>query len=283
MRIVIKDTAQLVADYCAALIVQRINEFQPTKDRPFVLGLPTGSTPVKTYQRLIQYYREGVVSFKNVVTFNMDEYVGLPKNHPQSYWTFMHKNFFNFIDIPAENINIPDANAPDLVGECQRYEERIKGYGGIELFLGGVGSDGHLAFNEPGSSLASKTRVKSLNHETIQDNARFFDGDLSKVPTMAITVGMSTIMDARQVVVLATGANKSAAVARCVEGNVSHVFPISLLQMHRSCVLICDHSATMDLKVKTVLYYKNLAIREHELAIRQKNATKMSGARVSKL
>src|SRR3989338_9432597 len=110
MRIVIKDTAQLVADYCAALIVQRINEFQPTKSRPFVLGLPTGGTPVKTYQKLIQFYREGVVSFKNVVTFNMDEYVGLPRNHPQSYWTFMHKHFFNFIDIPAENINIPDAN-----------------------------------------------------------------------------------------------------------------------------------------------------------------------------
>jgi glucosamine-6-phosphate deaminase len=283
MRIVIKDTPKEVAEYTAAFIVKRINDFAPTRDKPFVLGLPTGSTPLLTYQRLIQFFREGAVSFKHVVTFNMDEYCGLPRHHEQSYWHFMHKNFFSMIDIPPENINLPDATAPDLISECARYEEKIRALGGIELQLGGVGSDGHLAFNEPGSSLTSGVRVKSLNHETIADNARFFDNDIKKVPTMAITIGIKTIMDARNVVILATGSNKSQAVERAVEGYVTHVYPVSVLQMHKSCVLVVDEKATMDLKVKTVVYYKKLAERENELAVRQANAKAKSGQRQSKL
>lgn len=272
MRIYINDNSDKVADYVASFVIQRIKDFEPTASRPFVLGLPTGSTPLKTYQRLIQAFREGKVSFKNVVTFNMDEYVGLPRDHPQSYFSFMKNNFFAFIDIPQENTNILNGNAPDLVAECQRFEDKIAGYGGIELFLGGIGSDGHIAFNEPGSSLASRTRVKSLNQETIEANARFFEGDISKVPTMALTVGVGTIMDARTVVIIATGANKAPAVAQCVEGSVSHAFPVTQLQHHRSMVLCVDEDATLDLRVKTVRYFKGLLVRENELGERQRNA-----------
>lgn len=275
MRIYIADNADKVAEYVANFIIQRIVDFAPTKERPFVLGLPTGSTPLKTYQKLIQAYREGRVSFKHCVTFNMDEYVGLPRDHPESYHSFMKNNLFSFIDVPAENQNILNGNAPDLIAECQRFEDKIAAYGGIELFLGGIGSDGHIAFNEPGSSLASRTRVKSLNHETIQANARFFDNDISKVPTMALTVGVQTIMDARTVVIIATGANKAPAIAQCVEGSVSHAFPVTQLQHHRSTVLCLDEDATLDLRVKTVRYFKGLLQRENELNERQNNAKKL--------
>jgi glucosamine-6-phosphate deaminase len=271
MRIVIKDDSDGVAEYAAELIVKRVAEFQPTKERPFVLGLPTGSTPVKTYQRLIKAFREGRISFKNIITFNMDEYVGLPREHEQSYWYFMKTNLFQFVDIPAENINILDGNAPDLIRECQRFEDKIESLGGIELFLGGLGSDGHIAFNEPGSSLKSKTRVKSLNEETIHANARFFSNDVSKVPTMALTVGVDTVMRSRQVVVLATGANKAVAVSKMVEEGVSHSWPASALQLHPAVVLVLDEDATHELRVKTVRYFKGLAKREDELVRRQMN------------
>lgn len=279
MRIVISQNSDQVAQYVAQLIVDRINDFGPTEDRPFVLGLPTGSTPVKTYQLLIRAFREGRVSFKNVVTFNMDEYVGIPEDHPKSYHSFMRTNLFNYIDIPKQNINILNGNALDLVAECNQYEEKIKRYGGIELFLGGLGSDGHIAFNEPGSSLTSFTRVKSLNDETIQANARFFNNDISQVPTMSLTVGIETIMRARTVVIIATGANKSVAVSQMVEGHISHSYPCTALQSHRSAILCLDEDATMDLKVKTVKYFKGLLVREHELKLRQENAEK----RISKL
>jgi glucosamine-6-phosphate deaminase len=278
MRIVIRDAADQVAQYAAELIINRVRDFQPTKERPFVLGLPTGGTPVRCYQRLILAFREGKISFQNVVTFNMDEYVGLPRDHPESYWSFMKQNLFSFVDIPPENINILDGNAPDLVAECQRFEDKIQSYGGIELFLGGVGSDGHIAFNEPGSSLSSLTRVKSLNKETISDNARFFDNDLSKVPTMALTVGVQTVMASRQVVIIAIGGNKALAVAHCVEEGVSHGWPISALQMHRSTVLIVDEDATRELRVKTVRYFKGLQSSEDELKKRQANAASRTSA-----
>lgn len=284
MRIVITEDANKVADYVAEYVIQRITDYQPTAERPFVLGLPTGSTPVKTYQRLIQAFREGRVSFKNVVTFNMDEYVGLPRDHPESYHSFMKQNLFAFIDIKPENVNILDGNAPDLIAECRRFEEKIASYGGIELFLGGLGSDGHIAFNEPGSSLSSRTRVKSLNEETIHDNARFFDNDITKVPTMALTVGVKTIMDARTVLIIATGVKKSLAVAKMCEGSITHTAPATVLQMHPSMVLVLDEEATHELKVKTVKYFKGLLQRESELGLRQKNAAKnLQGSSKSKL
>ncbi|ORC87421.1 glucosamine-6-phosphate isomerase [Trypanosoma theileri] len=274
MRVVISKDADAVADYVSEYIITMIRNFGPTKERPFVLGLPTGGSPLKTYQRLIQAYREGRVSFRNVITFNMDEYVGLPRDHPQSYFYFMKTNFFDFVDIPEENRNLLDGTVPDLIQECQRYEDKIRLVGGIHLFLAGVGTDGHIAFNEPGSSLDSLTRVKSLNEETIASNARFFDNDIRKVPTMALTVGVRTVMNARNVLVIATGSNKAVAVAHCMEGSISHSHPITALQMHPSAVLCLDEEATMEMKVKTVKYFRGLLKREDELIQRQKNAKK---------
>ncbi|RNF27125.1 putative glucosamine-6-phosphate isomerase, putative,glucosamine-6-phosphate deaminase [Trypanosoma conorhini] len=272
MRIVISEDSDAVADYVAGYIIERIRDFSPSKDRPFVLGLPTGGSPLKTYQRLIQAYREGRITFRNVITFNMDEYVGLPREHPQSYYYFMKANFFDFVDIPEENRNLLDGNVPDLLHECQRYEDKIRQVGGIHLFIAGIGTDGHLAFNEPGSSLDSLTRVKSLNDETIASNARFFDNDVRRVPTMALTVGIRTVLQAQSVLVIATGASKAVAVAQCVEGSVSHSHPITALQWHRSAVLCLDRDATMELKVKTVRYFEGLLKREDELRRRQERA-----------
>src|SRR5699024_6180117 len=175
------------------------------------LGLPTGGTPLATYKELIRLYQQGEVSFKNVVTFNMDEYVGLPKEHPESYHSFMFNNFFNHVDIPLENINILNGNTDDHDAECQRYEDKIKSYGKIHLFMGGVGEDGHIAFNEPGSSLSSRTRIKTLNEDTLIANSRFFNNDINQVPKYALTIGVGTLMDAEEVMLLITGYRKAQA------------------------------------------------------------------------
>ena len=247
-----------MSQWAAAYIVKRINEFQPTPEKPFVLGLPTGSTPIGTYKELIHLNRTGRVSFKNVVTFNMDEYIGIPENHPESYHTFMWSNFFSQIDIPAENVNILDGNAPDLEQECRRYEDKIALYGGIDLFMGGIGPDGHIAFNEPGSSLNSRTRVKSLTTDTIIANSRFFGGNIDLVPKQALTVGVGTIMDAKEVLILANGHNKARALYHAVEGSVNHMWTISVLQMHPRGIIVCDDAATVELKVGTVNYFKDI-------------------------
>lgn len=259
MRLVICDRA--VEDWAAIYIQRRIQAFAPTIDRPFVLGLPTGGTPLGMYRSLIQSYQKGEISFQNVVTFNMDEYVNLPKNHPQSYHSYMHENFFNHIDIPAKNIHILDGNALDLDRECQDYERKIESIGGIELFVGGVGEDGHIAFNEPGSSLQSRTRIKTLTHSTRLANARFFDSDLEQVPKLALTVGVGTILAAREVMILAKGYAKAIAVAQAIEQGINHMWPISALQLHPHAIVVCDEAATSELKVKTVRYFKEM--RDH--------------------
>ncbi|KXJ87214.1 putative glucosamine-6-phosphate isomerase [Microdochium bolleyi] len=258
MRLVIRETPSTASSYVAEYIIQRINAFSPTAEHPFVLGLPTGSSPVQIYKLLINAHRAGRVSFRDVVTFNMDEYVGLPREHPESYHSFMHRHFFNHIDIQPSNINLLDGNAASLRDECVRYEAKIRSAGGIELFLGGVGSDGHIAFNEPGSSLASRTRVKSLAAETRWANARFFGGDADAVPSMALTVGVQTIMDAREVVIIATGHGKALAVQQAVEGAVSHLCTLSCLQMHPCSMVVVDEDATAEMKVKTVKYFRGV-------------------------
>lgn len=260
MRLVPLDTANDVAVWSARYIANKINAFQPTADKPFVLGLPTGGTPLKTYQALIKLYQQGVVSFKHVVTFNMDEYVGLPAEHPESYHTFMHKNFFSHIDIPPENINLLDGMAEDLTAECARYEEKIQSYGKINLFMGGVGVDGHVAFNEPGSSLSSRTRIKTLTEDTIIANSRFFNNDVNQVPQFALTVGVGTLLDAEEVLILVTGYNKALALQACVEGAINHMWTISALQMHKHALVVCDEPATQELKVKTIKYFKQLEL-----------------------
>lgn len=240
----------------AEIVASAINNFAPTADHPrFVLGLPTGGTPLGMYRYLIEKYKKGEVSFANVVTFNMDEYVNLDVNHPESYHSFMFRNFFNHIDIPKENIHILDGNAADTVAECSAYEKAIEREGGIDLFVGGVGSDGHIAFNEPGSSLCSRTRRVELTKDTIIANSRFFDNDVNKVPTSALTVGVGTVCDAKKVLILINGHNKSRALHHAVEGGVSQMWPISALQLHPDSIIITDEDACDDLKVGTYRYF----------------------------
>eukprot|EP00093_Oithona_nana_P000487 00487.XXX_1440_172_1 [CDS] Oithona nana genome sequencing. len=258
MRLIILEEDRLVGDWAAKYVVKRINEFKPNQDKYFVLGLPTGSTPLKMYAKLVEYYKAGKVSFKYVKTFNMDEYVGLPRDHPESYHHFMFHNLFKHIDIDPANVHILDGNAPDLVAECNAFEQKINDAGGIEMFIGGIGPDGHIAFNEPGSSLVSRTRVKTLNQETIQANARFFGGDLKQVPKQALTVGVGTVMDAREVMVLITGAHKAYALHMAIEEGVNHMWTVSAFQQHPRTMMICDENATLELKVKTVKYFKEL-------------------------
>lgn len=258
MRLIIQDSYGKMSQWAAAYIAKRINEFGPTAERPFVLGLPTGSTPIGTYKELVHLYQTGLVSFENVVTFNMDEYIGIPEDHPESYHTFMWSNFFSKINIKKENVNILNGNAENLEAECVRYEEKIASYGGIKLFMGGIGPDGHIAFNEPGSSLSSRTRVKSLTTDTIIANSRFFDHDINKVPKTALTVGVGTIMDSEEVMILANGHTKARALAHAVEGSVNHMWTISVLQMHRKGIIVCDDAATVELKVGTVNYFKDI-------------------------
>ncbi|ADY37544.1 Glucosamine-6-phosphate deaminase [Phocaeicola salanitronis DSM 18170] len=258
MRVIIERDYQSLSEWAANYVAQRINQFQPSSERPFVLGLPTGSSPLGMYKALIELNREGKVSFRNVVTFNMDEYVGLPESHPESYHSFMFNNFFNHIDIPKENIHILNGNASDLEAECGNYEKQIASYGGIDLFVGGIGPDGHIAFNEPGSSLTSRTRVKTLTTDTIVANSRFFDNDVDKVPKTALTVGVGTVMDAKEVLILCNGHNKARALHHAVEGSVTQMWTISALQMHRHGIIVCDEAATDELKVGTYRYFKDI-------------------------
>ncbi|WP_455159808.1 glucosamine-6-phosphate deaminase, partial [Treponema lecithinolyticum] len=244
--------------WAAEYIAKRISDFAPTAKKPFVLGLPTGSTPLGTYKRLIELNKAGKVSFEHVVTFNMDEYVGLPADHPQSYHYFMWDNFFNHINIKKENVHILNGMARDLQAECAAYEKAIADIGGIKLFLGGVGVDGHIAFNEPGSSLASRTRVAALTHDTVLVNSRFFGGDVTQVPATALTVGVGTVTSAEEVLVLITGHNKARALSHAVEKGISQMWTISALQMHPKAVIVCDEDATDELKVGTVKYFKEI-------------------------
>ncbi|NPE60323.1 glucosamine-6-phosphate deaminase [Dickeya dadantii] len=258
MRLIPLTTPAEVGKWAARHIAERINAFNPTAERPFVLGLPTGSSPLEAYKSLIALYNASQVSFKHVVTFNMDEYVGLPAHHPESYRTFMYQNFFNHVDIPEGNINLLNGNAEDIAAECQRYEEKIKSYGKIHLFMGGVGNDGHIAFNEPASSLVSRTRIKTLTEETRIANSRFFGGDVSQVPKYALTVGVGTLLDAEEVMILVSGRHKAQALQAAVEGNVNHMWTISCLQLHAKALMVCDEPSTMELKVKTVKYFREL-------------------------
>ena len=258
MRLIIQPDYEAISAWVATYIADKINSFSPTANRPFVLGLPTGSTPLGTYKKLVELNKTGYVSFKNVLTFNMDEYVGISKNHPQSYHSFMWDNFFTHIDILQENVNILNGNATDLEAECQAYEDKINAVGGIQLFLGGIGADGHIAFNEPGSSLHSRTRIKTLTQDTIIANSRFFENDVNKVPKTALTVGVGTVMDAHEVLIIVNGHNKALALHQAVEGSVNHLWTITALQLHPKGIIVCDETATSELKVGTYRYFKEI-------------------------
>lgn len=258
MRLIIEPNYEKVSEWAAEYVASAIREADPTPEKPFVLGCPTGSSPLGMYKALVKMNKEGKVSFRNVVTFNMDEYVGIPHDHEQSYHYFMWHNFFSHIDILPENVNILDGNAEDLIAECARFEEKIKKYGGIDLFLGGVGADGHIAFNEPGSSLTSRTRIKTLTTDTIIANSRFFDNNVDLVPKTALTVGVGTIMDAKSVLLIVNGHNKARALHHGVEAGISQMWTISALQMHPKALIVADDAACGDLKVSTYRYFKDI-------------------------
>jgi glucosamine-6-phosphate deaminase len=258
MRVIIQSSYEQVSKWTAAYVARRINRFAPGPGREFVLGLPTGSSPLGTYRELVRLHKAGKVSFRHVVTFNMDEYVGISEDHPESYHAFMEKNLFAHIDIPRENIHILNGNAADLTVECERYDDAIRAFGGIDLFLGGIGPDGHIAFNEPGSSLTSRTRVKTLTTDTVIANSRFFDNDVTKVPKIALTVGVATVLDADEVLILVNGHGKARALCEVVEHGVSHMWTASALQMHPKGLIVCDEAACAELKVGTFNYFKDI-------------------------
>lgn len=265
MRLIIFRNYQELSAAGAEYIAERMTRFRERSgERPFVLGLPTGSTPLGIYRELVRRYQEGKISFSHVISFNMDEYLGLPAGHPQSYHSFMWENFFSHIDIKASNVHILDGETRDPQKECDAYEEAIRAVGGVDLFLGGMGEDGHIAFNEPFSSFSSRTRVAILTEDTRAVNARFFDGDITRVPRAALTVGVGTVMDAREILVAASGRNKARALRDAVEGAISHRCPLSCLQNHPKATIICDEAAAAELEVGTVEYFKTLesAVRE---------------------
>ncbi|MGL5938055.1 MAG: glucosamine-6-phosphate deaminase [Phocaeicola sp.] len=258
MRVIIAPDYQAISTWAANYVAERINKAQPTPEKPFVLGLPTGSSPLGMYKALIELHKAGKLSFKNVITFNMDEYVGLAEEHPESYHSFMWNNFFHHIDIDKKNIHILNGNATNLIEECAQYEKAIEAVGGIDLFLGGIGPDGHIAFNEPGSSLASRTRIKTLTTDTIIANSRFFDNDVNKVPKTALTVGVGTVLDAKEVLIICNGHSKARALQQAVEGGISQMWTISALQMHKHGIIVCDEAACAELKVSTYNYFKDI-------------------------
>ncbi len=262
MKVIIRDTESEAALWVAGRIADAIKAKAAVSTDPFVLGLPTGSTPLKVYAELVRMNKAGEVSFRNVITFNMDEYVGLPVEHPESYHSFMYNNLFNHIDIPRENIHILDGNAPDLAAECASYEDKIAATGGFDLFLGGIGEDGHIAFNEPFSPLQSRTRVVTLTDDTIRVNSRFFGGDVNLVPKQAMSVGVATVLGAKEVVIMAFGPKKARAIGEAIEGPITHKNTVSALQNHPDGIVVMDEDAAGELKVSSYKYFKAVEAAE---------------------
>jgi len=242
----------------ARIVVNRL------KEKPdLVLGLATGSTPLGLYRELVRIHKEEKLSFAEVRTFNLDEYIGLKPDDPASYHYFMFENLFNHIDVRKENIYIPDGLAKDPEKYCQWYEEQIEKAGGIDLQVVGIGRDGHIGFNEPGSSLASRTRVKTLDEQTIKDNARFFPR-LEDVPRFAITMGVGTILEAKELLFLASGTEKSDIVAKAIEGPVTSLVTASIMQIHPKVIAVLDEEAASSLQRKDYYRYAEEQARRFE-------------------
>ena len=248
MEVIITKTAEDMSALAADIIERQLLS-KPNS----VLGLATGSTPIGTYQELIRRYREKGLDFSQVVTFNLDEYLGLPPTHPQSYRYFMDEHLFRHVNIPPGNIHVPYGHADSVLDFCKWYEDQIRNAGGIDIQILGIGSDGHIAFNEPGSSLGSRTRLKTLTEQTIKDNARFFK-DADEVPLFAITMGVGTILEARKILLLANGTNKAEIVAQAIEGPITAQVSASALQLHRDVLVIVDQEAGS--KLKRADYYR---------------------------
>ncbi|PVV00785.1 hypothetical protein BB560_004822 [Smittium megazygosporum] len=258
MRLIIRENEHVVSYYVANYIKDKINRFKPTKEKPFVLGLPDSSFPLEIFKFLIIFYKNHELSFENIVFFCTDEFVDVDTTHPASSYYLMNHNLFRHIDVPLENIVFFDGKAENLQDECKRYEKELSKYGTFDLLLTSIGPDGHIAFNEPGSSLGSHVRIKTLTFETILANRQFFNNDLSKVPKLSLTLGIQTILDSKEVVMAITGVENSLALSKCIEGEVNHMWVISAIQLHPSVLIVCDENSTSELLVKTVKYYKNI-------------------------
>lgn len=241
MEIVIKPDAEAMSREAARIVARVVRE----RERP-VLGLATGSTPIGMYRALVRMHREEGLDFSRCVTFNLDEYVGLAPDHPQSYHAYMHEHLFAHVNIPSDGIHIPDGMAGDIPGHCEAYEQAIKSAGGIDVQVLGIGHDGHIGFNEPTSALGSRTRIKTLTRETVEANARFF-ADPEDVPKHVITMGVGTILESRLALVVASGKAKAEIVARAVEGPITAMVPASALQLHPRCSVILDEDAASSL------------------------------------
>ena len=220
-----------------------------------VLGLATGSSPLPVYEELVRRHEAGKVSFARARAFTLDEYVGLPEDHPERYRTVIEREFTSRVDLRADALHSPDGTAEDIPAACAAYEDAILAAGGVDLQILGIGSDGHIAFNEPGSSLASRTRIKTLTRQTRSDNARFFDS-IEQVPTHCVTQGLGTIMDSRVAVLVASGERKAEAVAAMVEGPVAARFPASILQFHPRAIVIVDEAAAS--KLEHIDYFRHV-------------------------
>lgn len=237
-----------------AVIASQIIRDALIKKPNLVLGLATGSTPIGLYKALVKLHREEKLDFSKVATFNLDEYIGIPIEHPQSYHTFMAKHFFDHVNIPLDNQHIPQNTSENHETFCTSYEDAIVRAGGIDIQVLGIGTDGHIGFNEAGSSLSSRTRIKTLSLSTLKANAVHFDGKINAVPEMAITMGIGTIMDAKHCLLLASGESKSEAIAKAVEGPITAMVPASILQMHPKSTVIIDEAAAS--KLEEIEYYK---------------------------
>lgn len=258
MRVVIKPDYKNLSQWAADYVVYRINKHRPSPKKPFVLGLPSGSTPLGMFEALARYYKEGKVSFENVVFFGMGEYVGVGAGDEHGFQYFLWDKFLKYVNIKKEHVHFLDGLTTDFSKECANYEKAIAAAGGVNLFIGGVGEDGHIAFNEPYSSLSSRTRAKLLAPSTIRANSRFFDNDESKVPPMVLTIGIQTMMDADEVMILASGGAKANAIKHAVCGGISHVWPVSVLQQHPHGIIACDEDATGELDMETIAYFKEI-------------------------
>jgi len=248
MEVIIQRDYDQISKVAAQIVVEVLNA-KPNA----VLGMATGSTPLGLYKELVRLHQKEQIDFSRVTTFNLDEYVGLPVSHPQSYHYFMHENFFKHVNIPPQNINIPSGTTSNYPAFCEWYEQRIADCGGIDLQILGIGSDGHIAFNEPTSSLSSRTRLKTLSKQTIDDNARFFERR-EDVPVYAITMGVGTILDARKLILIGSGKAKAKAIAQAVEGPVTSMVTASAIQLHRDAVVIVDREAAAELAMRD--YYE---------------------------
>ena len=248
MEVIVKESYEEMGKAAARVVAKTLNA-KPNA----VVGLPTGSTPLSLYQELVRMHKEEGLDFSQVTTFNLDEYVGLTQDHEQSYHYFMHENLFKHINIPTQNIHIPSGTTDNYEAFCKWYEDRIVECGGIDLQVLGIGSDGHIAFNEPTSSLGSRTRIKTLAKQTIDDNARFFDSP-DEVPIYAITMGVGTILEAHKILLMASSTSKAAAIAAAIEGPVTSMITASALQLHRDVMFVLDQEAASELKLLD--YYK---------------------------